>query len=287
MRITLNLATRPFSDAGPALKRLRIAMAAFAVVAIGLGFGLHAFHQKAEQARARERSLDDKITAIAHERQSFQDLMRQPVNAVVLSHAAALNQLFDEKAFSWTLAMEDLETVLPGGVQVSNLEPIRAKDGQITLHLRVIGPRDRALQLVQNLEHSKHFVLPRMVGESAEATGGPGGQELQPVSASNRINLDLLADYSPPVADESKPAAKSEKPAVASAEKPGTGAAAVPAGRQGSMISGAAAHPKQLIPAKPTTRPPYTGVSRPPVAGVRHSKPNPTPNPKLTPGGPQ
>ena len=57
-----------------------------------------------------------------------------------------LNQLFDEKAFSWTLAMEDLETVLPGGVQVTTLEPTRDKDGHITLQLRVLGPRDLSIQ---------------------------------------------------------------------------------------------------------------------------------------------
>jgi type IV pilus assembly protein PilN len=274
MRITLNLATRPFSDAGPALKRLRIAMGALVVVAIGLGLGLHEFHQKAEQARARERAIDDKIAAIARERQSFQDLMRQPVNSDVLAHAAALNLLFDEKAFSWTLAMEDLETVLPGGVQVSNLEPIRAKDGQITLHLRVIGPRDRALELVKNLEHSKHFVLPRMVGESAEANGGPGGQELQPVSASNRINLDLLADYSSSSPEEVKLVAKPEK-SVAAAEKPDAGVA--PASRP--VTSTDFTHPNQPFPTKPTARPPYTGISRPLSAPARRPKPNP--------GGPQ
>ena len=32
MSITLNLATRPYADIGPALKRLRIAMAALAVL---------------------------------------------------------------------------------------------------------------------------------------------------------------------------------------------------------------------------------------------------------------
>ena len=43
--------------------------------------------------------------------------------------------------------MEDLETVLPSGVQVTTLEPIRDKDGHITLRLRVLGPRDRSIQL--------------------------------------------------------------------------------------------------------------------------------------------
>ena len=49
--------------------------------------------------------------------------------------------------------MEDLETVLPGGVQVTTLEPVRDKQGNITLRLRIVGPRDKDLETVQNLEH--------------------------------------------------------------------------------------------------------------------------------------
>jgi len=141
MRITLNLATRPFADYGPALKRLRIGMGILALVAVCLLLGLRALHQKAEQARAREHSLDGDIARVNAERQGYQAMMQQPDNARLLASADALNKLFDEKAFSWTLAMENLETVLPGGVQVSTLEPVRAKDGHITVRLRVIGPR--------------------------------------------------------------------------------------------------------------------------------------------------
>jgi type IV pilus assembly protein PilN len=196
MRIAINLATRPYADLGPALKRLRIAMAVLLIVAIALGFGLRAFHQKAEEARANEHALDSRIAQITQQRQGFQELMRRPANVLLLTQTASLNRLFDEKSFSWTLAMEDLETVLPGGVQVVTLEPTRAKDGHITLHLRVIGPRDRALELVKNLEHSRHFLLPRISGESAEASGNPG-EKMEPFTASSRVNFDLLADYNP------------------------------------------------------------------------------------------
>ena len=40
MRISLNLATRPFADIGPAMKRLRIAMGVLLVVSLGLVLGL-------------------------------------------------------------------------------------------------------------------------------------------------------------------------------------------------------------------------------------------------------
>jgi type IV pilus assembly protein PilN len=219
MRITLNLATRPYADLGPALQRLRIAMGVLVVIAIGLLLGLRAFHQKAEEVRATEQSVQRKIDSINQERQGYQELMREPANAKLLVQAAALNQLFDEKTFSWTLAMEDLETVLPGGVQVTTLEPVRDKEGHITLHLRVVGPRDRAVDLVKNLEHSKYFLQSRIVGESSESTGGPG-ERLEPVSASNRVNFDLLADYNSAALAERKAHKKDEKPSAASQSAP-------------------------------------------------------------------
>lgn len=210
MRVTINLASRQFADIAPALKNLRTAMAALAGAAVLLLVGLYFVHGKAEAARQREHSLDGKISQLRQEQQSYQATMRQPENARTLQQSENLNQIFDEKGFSWTLAMEDLETVLPAGVQVTTLEPT-IKNGKITVHLRVIGPRDRDVQLVQNLEHSRHFIVPRIVGENAESTGGPNAQA-QPVSASNRFDYDVLADYNPGPADQRKHAKdKSEK----------------------------------------------------------------------------
>jgi type IV pilus assembly protein PilN len=261
MRITLNLATRPFTDVGPAIKRLRIGMAVLAVVAIGLGLGLRALHHKAEDARARDHSLDGQIASITRERQSYQDLMRQPANAQLLKQSSALNKLFDVKAFSWTLAMEDLETVLPGGVQVSTLEPIRdEKTSVITLHLRVIGPRDRAIDLVRNLEHSRRFLLPRIVGENAVETTGRPGEPLEPVSASNRVNFDVLADYNPAVRGERR---ASRKPAATN-----------------RIERAPEDHSIQTFPGRRPLRPPYTGPGPAPGPANR-----PSPYPRT--GGPQ
>src|SRR3954452_3522142 len=211
MKITVNLATRPFADLGPTLKRLRIAMVVFAVVCIGLGVGLHLLHAKAQVARSRIQALDNQIAKVNQERQGYEAMMRQPDNAQVLQRANNLNAHFDEKNFSWTLAMEDLETVLPGGVQVTTLEPVRdEKTGQITLKLRVVGPRDKGIELVQNLEHSRHFLHPAITGESLESNGGPN-TALEPVSASNRVNFDLNAEYNPATVGEVPASAKTPK----------------------------------------------------------------------------
>ena len=287
MRITLNLATRPFADFGPAIKRLRISMGAMALASILLGVGLYLLHHKAVEARARAHSLDGKIAAVTQERQGYENMMHQPANAQLLGQVGVLNQLFDKKTFSWTLAMEDLETVLPGGVQVSTLEPIvDEKTSAITLRLRVIGPRDRTVDMVKNLEHSKRFVLPRIVGENAETNGGPN-EKLEPVSATNRVNFDVLAQYTPATEDElkkaAKPAERSEAPERSApgqvpAVKPKAGqkpplqamqprqSGAIPAARPAAPFQ--AAQPGQPMPNQ--WRPPMpgslpmTGVSRPP-----------------------
>jgi type IV pilus assembly protein PilN len=278
MRITLNLATRPFADLGPAIKRLRIAMGALTGVSILLGFGLHLVHSKAEQARAREHSLDVAIARITAERESYTSLMHQPANAQLLTQAGVLNQLFDEKGFSWTLAMEDLETVLPGGVQVTSLEPIRDKEGVITLHLRVKGPRDREVELVQNLEHSRRFLSPRIVGENAESNEGGPNQQLQPVTASSPFDFDLLAEYNPASASEliqARKAASRAKNEAGEMEQPHAEA------RTGPVRPSSAMH---LTPnGQQPGRPPYMGRSRPsPSRPISPPRPNSPPQ-----GGPQ
>jgi type IV pilus assembly protein PilN len=261
VKIALNLATRPFADLGPSIKRLRIAMGVLVFIAILLGVGLHAIHRSAEAARARDHSLDGQIAHITQEREGYTRLMQQPPNAQLLEQAAVLNKLIDAKAFSWTLAMEDLETVLPGGVQVTTLEPERGKDGRITVRLRVVGPRSSDVDLVRNLEHSRRFLQPRIVGENADANAAPG-QKLEPVSASDRVQFDMLATYNPATSAERDEAK---------------------AGKKSGDDAGAVGHGKiKPLPLHPTRqgRAPYAGHSDP--SRPQHAKPVPAP-----PGGAQ
>jgi len=251
LRITLNLATRPYANIGPAIKHLRIAMAALAVLCIVFFVGLHLFDRQADAARDLEHSLDGRLAHVEGERAAASAMMRRPENARVLTQAEALNQLFDEKAFSWTLAMEAMETVLPAGVQVTSIEPIRAPDGHITVHVRVVGPRDHADDLVANLERSRRFLLPRLVGENAESSNNPQ-QRQEPISLSNRFDFDLLAEYNPPTLAEQRIAARRVQNRNANQSS-----SQIPLGVENPKHR----RPNPAIP-QGNSRPPFTGPAR-------------------------
>lgn len=218
MRIALNLASQPFIELRPLYARLRLWMMLLAILAIPLGLLLQMEQRRAADADAQMEALQSKIQSLRNQQASFQTLMRQPANAAVLSQSEFLNQLFARKSFSWTAVMMDLEDVLPAGVQVQNIDPIVRPGGHVTIRLRVAGPRERAVDLVRNLERSRRFLQPRLASESAETAtnnsgagnlqggfqggfqpGQFGGQPgaVQPVSAASSVNFDILADYNP------------------------------------------------------------------------------------------
>jgi len=204
MRISVNLATRPFVEIHPLLQRLRIVMAALAVLAVALGLILHSATRQAHDRQAQMDALVAHTHAFQQERASNEARMHQPDNAAVLERSQFLNKLFLSKSFSWTAVMMDLETVLPVGVQVTNIEPQMLPDGALQIRLRVSGDRDRAVQLVRNLERSQRFRSPRLASESAQ-TQDPNAQHHGPVDL-NAVEFDILAAYNPLPLHERRPA---------------------------------------------------------------------------------
>jgi type IV pilus assembly protein PilN len=197
MRITLNLASKPFIELGPLYARLRLLMALLLLIAVPLWFLYKTEARQAALANAKLQSVENDIQKLKNQQQSYQAMMRQPQNEAVLTQAAFLNQLFARKSFSWTAVMMDLETVLPGGVQVLNIDPATDKAGNVTIRLRVNGQRDRAVELVRNLEHSKRFLQPRLASESLETSNNGGPANFQQANAPLNVNFDVLADYNP------------------------------------------------------------------------------------------
>jgi len=113
----------------------------------------------------------------------------------MLTRSHFLNTLFLKKSFSWTAVMMDLENVLPVGVQVTSIEPQINADGDVIIHLRVSGDRDRAVQLVRNLERSKRFLVPHINSESSQAKEANGAP--LPPGATPGVEFEILANYNP------------------------------------------------------------------------------------------
>ena len=219
MRISINLASRPFVELRPLLARLRLAMVVLALLGVGLGAGLHSLRARARLATAQMDALKAQTVVVEQERAQNEKRMREPRNMGVLERSQFLNALFARKSFSWTAVMMDLERVLPGGVQVTSIEPVIDKTGEVQIRLRVTGDRDRAVQLVRNLERSQRFLAPRLAGESsltaekARAFGQPG----VPVNVSagaeavgNGVEFEIFSGYNP-LPEETAKAAKADQ----------------------------------------------------------------------------
>jgi type IV pilus assembly protein PilN len=196
MKISVNLASRPFIELRPLYAKLRLALVGLVVLAIVLGVALHFLDAKARDAQAQMNALKAKTESYQQVRQRNEARMRQPQNMAVLERSRFLNDVFAKKSFSWTAVMMDLERVLPAGVQVTSIDPATTKSGEVSIRLRVSGERDRAVELVRNLEKSQRFVAPRISGESAQAQenassrGGPqvpGGVEFEIFSGYNPL----------------------------------------------------------------------------------------------------
>jgi type IV pilus assembly protein PilN len=203
MRISVNLATRPFVELRPLFARLRLAAVALVLLAVGLGFGLHSLNAKAATAQAQMDALKAKTARFQDERQKNEARMRQPQNMAVLERSQFLNAVFARKSFSWTAVMMDLEKVLPAGVQVTSIEPAITKEGDVIIRLRVAGDRDKGVLLVRNLETSQRFVSPRLASEAAQTQEGNRGQG-GPQTVPGAVEFEIFSGYNPLAASDVK-----------------------------------------------------------------------------------
>ena len=196
MRISVNLANRPFVELRPLFARLRLTMGVLAVLAVGLWFALHSLNAKAAVARERMDALKAETQRYQHQRQVNESRMHQPQNMAVLERSQFLNAVFAWKSFSWTAVMMDLEKVLPAGVQVTSIEPQISKEGDVNIRLRVSGDRDRTVQFVKNLETSRRFLSPRLSSEQAQ-TQESNRSTNAPVTMPGAVQFEILSGYNP------------------------------------------------------------------------------------------
>ena len=93
-----------------------------------------------------------------------------------------------QKSFSWTQVFADLEKLMPTQVHLVSINP-ELKQNQISVKMIVGGSsREKAIDLVHNLESSRHFREPRELSEQTQA---------RPVAGQDTIQLEITAIYMP------------------------------------------------------------------------------------------
>ena len=76
MRVSVNLATRPFVELRPLFARLRIAMVVLAVLAIGLFIGLRVMSKRVNAAESQMRELKVQTSVLDNERHERTRVLR-------------------------------------------------------------------------------------------------------------------------------------------------------------------------------------------------------------------
>jgi len=191
MQLNINLASQPYEDSrqfctywGTGLGLLALVTALLVFLAVN-GF------IEGNRDRQQMSKLKTQLAEFDRERSQAEAMLNQPQNRTVRDQSRFLNDLFARKAFSWTLAFEQLEQVMPAHLHVISIHPGISADNNLELKLVVGGEtREQALDLVRKMESSKHFRQTRIDTEKFEtATNANNGND--------RVQFDIDALYVP------------------------------------------------------------------------------------------
>ncbi|MGB9253669.1 MAG: PilN domain-containing protein [Candidatus Korobacteraceae bacterium] len=257
MRININLASQPYEVAREYKRRMTMLIAGLAVVAVVLvGYILYQrAHSRIINRQLAE--LQRQMDALNHEESQARATLNRPANKEIADQSEFLNELFARKSMSWTHIFTVMEKIVPPELHVTSMKPEYSKSGDLVLHVVVAtDSRDRAVEMVRNMEKSTHFHQPQVVAENVVANTSDQGQ-------AGGIQFDIAAIYVPGTmeADESPAADKTTGAATASpktpAATPGASASHNPAApsapnaRAGSVQPNVNAAQNQPVP--PTT----------------------------------
>jgi Tfp pilus assembly protein PilN len=151
----LNLARRPFRN-----ERLPSLILAASCLALVLLTARHALVAR-DLLPGRARDVESQVVVLEKEiaalRAESSELLRLEAAPKALKEWAAIAELVDRRAFSWTGLLAALEGALPAGVKLVSISP-QTKAGRTELSLTAMGRRaEDALALLQSLQAHEAF----------------------------------------------------------------------------------------------------------------------------------
>lgn len=171
MRYRINLATRPYEDAGEFYRKWIPILVILAVLTLGLSAKVITVFRDSRRADREIAAIDDRLAQLEKQRSQAGATLALPENSGTRDAAEYLNDVFRLKRFSWTKVMSDLERLVPTGVQVTSIKPELQGDN-LTFDMEVgTTQRDRVIELVRRMEASAQFARADIVSETADDTG--------------------------------------------------------------------------------------------------------------------
>ena len=201
MRTNINLASQPYEDARAYVVRAAAFVFLLLIATVGLvWFTVHSVHKTSDISRQLARQRHD-ITTLDFERANAEKMLAEPKNHGTVEKSALLNSLFARKAFSWTIVFSDMEKIMPPGLRVLSIAPALDEQNQLQVHIVVGGEsRDRAIQLVQNLEKTPRFRDVQLISDQLSVIPDSSGQGGTTADTRDPIRFDIVANYTPTAA---------------------------------------------------------------------------------------
>jgi type IV pilus assembly protein PilN len=200
--------------------------------------------------------VQGQIDSLNHEESQARAILNKPANHVIADQSEFLNDLFARKAMSWTHIFTVMEKIVPPQLHVVSMKPAYSKTGDLVLQVVVAtDSRDRAVELVRNMEKSSHFRQPQVVAENVVANTS------EQSANSGAIQFDIAAIYVPSAADND------EKPETESASGEKATPSPVPAAPVKSVATGPGGNggPKGSFLPPPTMAPHINAAQNQPV----------------------
>ena len=203
MRIGINLATQPYEN----VRRFFLFWGSVLAVAIALSGGLIYYAVNAwKTSRSNAQTLEGERRILARyqaEEDADMAILNKPENRDVRARSLLINSLIRQKEFSWTLIFADLERIMPTRLHVVSISPQLNRANQIEVHMIVAGDsREKAVELVQNMEKSAAFRYPAVRSETANPSARETGSR-------DLIQFDISALYQPAAAPPPAPGPRS------------------------------------------------------------------------------
>ncbi len=218
MRTNINLATQPYEDARLYLSKWGSLVLVLALATAGLAwFTVHSVRRSSDinrQLSTVRREIDKYDRAKAQAEQT----LNLPQNRGTVEKSEYLNSILARKAFSWTTVFSDMEKIMPPGLRVLSISPALDAQNQLEVHIMVGGAsRDRAIELVQNLEKTPRFRDVALRSDTFNEITTTTGRSSQTTSEEqDPIRFDIVAHYLPNIPN-TEPSTNAEAPAEKSA----------------------------------------------------------------------